>query len=78
MGQDRKSLILRLYEAFNTAGQVCLKLNLPRLTFGRVWLCNLLEQPEHLLAERYGAEGVSFSYQPYQIITVKFELDRTG
>ena len=69
--EDSRHVIVRLYEAHGTHGQVRLTSGLPVKTVTR---CNLLEEDDAKLAWRNG--GVTFGVRPFQIITLKLALSR--
>ena len=69
--EDSQHIIVRLYEAHGSRGQIRLMSGLP---VQRVTRCNLLEEDESKLAWRNG--GVTFAVRPFQIVTLKLALRR--
>ncbi len=71
--EDGEGVIVRLYECKNSRGKANLKLNLPGMKFGKVYLCDLMENKLEEITSSYdGTKGVEFRYAPYEIITVKY------
>ena len=64
--QDGDSMILRLYEAFDSRGTVTLKL---ADGFREVWLCNLMEKEERKLD--FDGKNVKIPVKNFEIITLK-------
>lgn len=65
---DRKAMIVRMYESHGSRGRVRLSSALP---FRTAHLANLLEEPGARLEVRNGA--VELDFQPFEIITVRLE-----
>lgn len=63
--EDSDALIIRLYEFENTRTDVRLHLAQP---FRKIWLCNLMEEREILLAEN--TADISIPVEPFGIITI--------
>ena len=67
--EDGQDVILRLYEFENTRSQVELAFS---KTVKRVWLCDMLENRQKLLAQ--GAARCEFTAKPFEILTIRIEL----
>ena len=66
--EDNDDTIIRLYEFENRKTDV--RLRLPRKA-ERIWLCNLMEENEILLAE--DAQDVTVTAEPFGILTIRVE-----
>lgn len=68
--EDSDKIIVRLYERIGKRATVSLSGPLP---IKSVWRCNLLEQNEEDL--EWADNHVALNFTPFQIITLKLELD---
>ncbi|MGC8668475.1 MAG: alpha-mannosidase [Chthonomonadales bacterium] len=69
--EEEDAVVVRLYEAFNTRGSVCLKTSLP---VASAHLCDLLERDQEDLPVT--GSQVSFAVKPFEIVTIKLRLAR--
>lgn len=67
--EDGPELIVRLYEFENCRTQASLKLGQPAKN---IWLCNLMEEPERLLAQNI--DTVTVAVEAFGIVTLRIEI----
>ena len=68
--EDNDDTIIRLYEFENRRTDVHLRL--PKKA-ARIWLCNLMEEKEMLLAEN--TDAFTVSAEPFGILTIRTEME---
>ena len=66
--EDSSDTVIRLYEFENRRTRLELQLG---QRAGRVWLANLMEEPEQLLTEN--ADHVTVTVEPFEIVTLRVE-----
>ena len=73
--EDSEDIVVRLYEAHGSQETVRLFSTLPILSAQR---CNLLEDDTDDKEIRWAKDGLEFEMMPFEIISFKLKLAKTG
>lgn len=74
VSEDKKAIILRIYECKNSRGKANIKFNFPNRKIRKIYLCDNTEKEISLITENYNnKKGIELEYSPFEIINLKIE-----
>ena len=76
ISEDKKGIIVRIYECKNSRGKANIKFNIPGRKIKKIYLCNNLENNLSLITDNYDTEkGIEIEYIPFELINLKLICD---
>jgi len=76
ISEDKKGIIVRIYECKNSRGKANIKFNFPDKKIKKIYLCDNMENNLSLITDNYNTEkGIEIEYMPFEFINLKLIIN---
>jgi len=76
ISEDKKGIIVRIYECKNSRGKANIKFNFPDRKIKKIYLCDNMENNLFLITDNYDTEkGIEIEYMPFELINLKLIIN---